>query len=75
MRWLTHSYPTGIYAVQIASSFFLGWVDDTFLKQRRWPLIVATSAIHIIVCALLAALPVYQDNRAGRWVGRMGRHI
>ncbi|RSH86305.1 uncharacterized protein EHS24_004547 [Apiotrichum porosum] len=40
----------------IASSFFLGWVDDTFLKQRRWPLIVATSAIHIIALYYLTGM-------------------
>lgn len=66
---LTFSYPTGIYAVQIATGIFFGWVDDKFLGQRRWPIIILTNTIHLIVCALLAALPVYGGDRTGRWVG------
>lgn len=49
------------------SSFLFGWMDDKLLGQRRWPLIIFTNLTHLVVCALLAATPVYSENRAGRW--------
>lgn len=63
-------YPAGIFALQLVTSLFFGWVDDAFLGSRRWPMIVLTNTCHLIVCALLAALPTYAGGTTatGRWV-------
>lgn len=78
------SYPSGIWSTQIVSALFFAWLSDSVLGGRRWPplIFVAVRPLlasqvdallmsqiwHCIICALLAATPVYAASRAGRWV-------
>ncbi|WWD21545.1 hypothetical protein CI109_106031 [Kwoniella shandongensis] len=61
-------YPSGIWSTQIVSALGFSWLSDTVLKGRRWPPLLLVALWHCIDCGLLAGLPVYTDNRAGRWV-------
>jgi hypothetical protein len=62
------SYPSGIWATQIVSALSFAWLSDTLLRGRRWPPLLLVAIWHSVDTAILAGLPVYQDNRAVRWV-------
>ncbi|WWC65413.1 uncharacterized protein I303_108031 [Kwoniella dejecticola CBS 10117] len=61
-------YPCGIWSTQIVSALGFAWISDNLLGGRRWPPLLLVALWHCIDCALLAGLPVYPDDRAGRWV-------
>ncbi|PBK99216.1 MFS general substrate transporter [Armillaria gallica] len=61
-------YPSGIWATQIVSALGFSWLSDTVLKGRRWPPLIFVTVWHLIDVAVLAATPVYAENRAPRWV-------
>ncbi|KAG7530530.1 hypothetical protein FFLO_04956 [Filobasidium floriforme] len=60
-------YPSGIWATQIVSALSFAWLSDTLLRGRRWPPLLLVAIWHSVDTAILAGLPVYQDNRAVRW--------
>ncbi|KAL7422611.1 hypothetical protein Q5752_003259 [Cryptotrichosporon argae] len=61
-------YPCGIWATQIVSALSFAFISDRFLGGRRWPPLILVALWHCMDCAVLAGLPVYQANRATRWV-------
>ncbi|KAI8254389.1 Pantothenate transporter liz1 [Colletotrichum sp. SAR11_239] len=48
-------------------SYTVPQISDTWLKGRRWPMLVVGGVVTGIVCILLAATPVFPQNKAFRW--------
>lgn len=62
-----NDYTTPLYAIIIIITLSMAWISDTFLKARRWPMLVLGCSINFVVCILLAATPVFPKNKAFRW--------
>ncbi|KPI45080.1 Pantothenate transporter liz1 [Cyphellophora attinorum] len=63
-----NNYTTPIQAVTIVVTIFMCWTSDTWLRGRRWPMLVLGGVQNAIVCIILAATPVFPNNRTFRWV-------
>ncbi|KAJ4998472.1 Pantothenate transporter liz1 [Colletotrichum sp. SAR 10_66] len=48
-------------------SYTVPQISDTWLKGRRWPMLVVGGVVTGIVCILLATTPVFPQNKAFRW--------
>lgn len=47
----------------------MAWSSDTWLRGRRWPMLVVGSMVSAVVCLTLANIPVFPTgSRVGRWV-------
>ncbi|ETN44368.1 uncharacterized protein HMPREF1541_10548 [Cyphellophora europaea CBS 101466] len=63
-----NNYTTGIQAVTVVTTLFMAWSSDTWLRGRRWPMLVLGSTVSAIACLSLANTPIFPTGtRAGRW--------
>lgn len=62
------NYVTPIQAVTVVATLFMAWISDSWLRGRRWPMLVLGSSLTAIVDIMLASTPVFPEARAGRWV-------
>ncbi|EQB53981.1 major facilitator superfamily transporter [Colletotrichum gloeosporioides Cg-14] len=62
-----NNYTTPLGGVTVILTLVFAWSSDTWLKGRRWPMLVVGGVVTGIVCILLAATPVFPQNKAFRW--------
>ncbi|WYZ35329.1 hypothetical protein EsH8_I_001605 [Colletotrichum jinshuiense] len=62
-----NNYTTPLGGVTVILTLIFAWSSDTWLKGRRWPLLVVGGFVTGIVCILLAATPVFPEHKAFRW--------
>ncbi|KAF5498168.1 Pantothenate transporter liz1 [Colletotrichum aenigma] len=62
-----NNYTTPLGGVTVILTLVFAWSSDTWLKGRRWPMLVVGGVVTGIVCILLAATPVFLQNKAFRW--------
>uniref|UniRef100_A0A0B7K2K8 Major facilitator superfamily (MFS) profile domain-containing protein n=1 Tax=Bionectria ochroleuca TaxID=29856 RepID=A0A0B7K2K8_BIOOC len=62
-----NNYTTPIQGVTVVVTLLMAWSSDTWLRGRRWPMLVVGSTVAAIVDLTLASTSVFPENRAGRW--------
>ncbi|CAH0027643.1 unnamed protein product [Clonostachys rhizophaga] len=62
-----NNYTTPIQGVTVVITLLRAWSSDTWLRGRRWPMLVVGSTVAAIVDPTLASTSVFPGNRAGRW--------
>ncbi|KAI8225917.1 Pantothenate transporter liz1 [Colletotrichum sp. SAR 10_96] len=62
-----NNYTTPLGGVTVILTLVFAWSSDTWLKGRRWPMLVVGGVVTGIVCILLATTPVFPQNKAFRW--------
>ncbi|KAI8167079.1 Pantothenate transporter liz1 [Colletotrichum sp. SAR 10_65] len=62
-----NNYTTPLGGVTVILTLVFAWSSDTWLKGRRWPMLMVGGVFTGIVCILLAATPVFPQNKAFRW--------
>ncbi|KAG7287768.1 hypothetical protein NEMBOFW57_007283 [Staphylotrichum longicolle] len=71
-------YPSGLFAIQAVSAVIYAWISDTFLKGRRWPILLFGATLNLITFASLAAWDIPEGWKwtcyylAGQHVGLSG---
>ncbi|KAF1952909.1 hypothetical protein CC80DRAFT_518534 [Byssothecium circinans] len=58
---------TPIQTVMVVITLLMAWSSDTWLKGRRWPMLVLGGAINVVVRILLATTLMFPQQRAFRW--------
>ncbi|KAH6629947.1 permease of the major facilitator superfamily [Chaetomium sp. MPI-SDFR-AT-0129] len=58
-------YPSGQYAIQVVSALAYAWASDTFLRGRRWEVLLFGSVLNVIFWSSLAAWDI---SEGWRWV-------
>ncbi|PLB52044.1 MFS general substrate transporter [Aspergillus steynii IBT 23096] len=62
-----NDYVTPVYAITLVLDLCFAYSSDTWLKGRRWPMLILASSIQAIVCILLATTPVFPHPKTFRW--------
>ena len=64
---ISDNYTTPVQAVTVVVTLFMAWCSDSWLRGRRWPMLVLGSSVTAVVDIVLATTSVFPEHRAGRW--------
>ncbi|CZR57206.1 uncharacterized protein PAC_07095 [Phialocephala subalpina] len=56
------NYTTPIQATVVVLILFMTWRSDTWLKGRRWPMLILGSVVNGAVCVILGATPIWKSG-------------
>ncbi|WVQ72933.1 hypothetical protein IAR50_002495 [Cryptococcus sp. DSM 104548] len=59
--------PLGINVITICGSLAASWISDALPGSARWPIMVFSTLVGIVIPAALGATPVNPANRGTRW--------
>ncbi|TYJ52061.1 hypothetical protein B9479_007338 [Cryptococcus floricola] len=59
--------PLGINIITICGSLTASWISDALPGSARWPIMVFSTLVGVIIPAALGATPVHPPNRGTRW--------